>query len=184
MSRFAMLLGLAALSSCASPNPDFFTLAAAPGQPSGVTIRALELRRIGLAGYLDRPEIVRATAQYRLHVADNERWGEPLGRMVERIVTEDLVQRLPQTAVFEESGAISTQPDEVLEIDVQRFDADAAGTVVLLAQVAVRHDQGGAPAKARTIRLTRQPASGSTPDLVAAMSGMLGELTDAIVAML
>jgi uncharacterized lipoprotein YmbA len=176
-----VLLGLA---SCTSPNPDFFTLAAVPGPPANVAIKSLELRRIGLAGYLDRSEIVRATAQYRLHVAENERWGEPLGRMVERILTEDLVQRLPQTAVFAESGAISTQPDEVLEIDVQRFDADASGKVVLLAQVAVRHEQGGTPSNARTLRLTARPASASTPDLVAAMSGELGQLADAIAAML
>jgi uncharacterized lipoprotein YmbA len=180
----AAFLLAAALSGCSSPNPDFFTLAAVPGPRANTTIKSLELRRIGLAGYLDRPEIVRATAQYRLHVADNERWGEPLGRMVERILTEDLVERLPDTTVFAESGAISTQPDEVLEIDIQRFDADADGTVVLLAQVAVRHEQGSTSAIAKTIRLTAKPASPSTADLVAAMSSELGQFADAIASML
>jgi uncharacterized lipoprotein YmbA len=180
----AAVLVAGALWGCSSPNPDFFTLAAVPGPRAGTAIKSLELRRIGLAGYLDRPEIVRATAQYRLHVADNERWGEPLGRMVERILTEDLVERLPGTAVFAESGAISTQPDEVLEIDIQRFDADADGTLVLLAQVAVRHEQGSSPAAARTIRLTATPATTSTADLVAAMSGELGQFADTIAAML
>ena len=58
--------------------------------------------------------------------------------MLGRVLTEDLVERLPGAAVFSESGAISTRPDLVLEIDVQRFDTDATGTLVLLAQVAVR----------------------------------------------
>ena len=186
MNRLArgVLGGVIALAGCASPDPDLFTLAALPGQPSSARVQSVELRRIGLAGYLDRPEIVRATAQYRLHVADNERWGEPLGRMVERVLTEDLVQRLPHAAVFAESGAISTQPEEVLEIDIQRFDADAQGQVVLLAQVAVRHERGRAAASARTVRLTVTPASASTPDLVAAMSATLGQLADAVAGLL
>jgi uncharacterized lipoprotein YmbA len=182
--HLAALALLLALAGCASPNPDFFTLAAIPGQVVSTPVKSLELRRIGLAGYLDRSEIVRGTAQYRLRVAENERWGEPLGHMVERVLTEDLVQRVPQTAVFSESGAISTQPDEVLEVDVQRFDGDAAGAVVLLAQVAVRHEQNRTPASARTIRLTATPASPTTQDLVAAMSAALGQLADAIAAML
>jgi uncharacterized lipoprotein YmbA len=104
--------------------------------------------------------------------------------MVTRVLTEDLVERLPNAAVFSESGAISTQPDEVLEIDVQRFDADASGQVVLLAQVAVRHDRSGAPAIARTIRRTVTPAASDTPALVAAMSQTLGQFADAIAGML
>lgn len=186
MRRWSALLLAAclALAACASPNPDFFTLAAVPGARSTSDIKSLELRRIGLAGYLDRSEIVRATTPYRLHMSDTERWGEPLGQMVTRVLTEDLVERLPNAAVFSESGAISTQPDEVLEVDVQRFDADASGQVVLLAQVAVRHDRSGAPAIARTVRLTVTPAGPDTPALVAAMSQTLGQFADSIAGML
>jgi len=83
--------------------------------------------------------------------------------------------------VFAESGAISTKPDIVLEIDIQRLDADADGTLVLLAQVAVRPD--GQIARASTIRLTQpiaaQPA-GTAEAQVAAMSVALGQLADRI----
>jgi uncharacterized lipoprotein YmbA len=182
--RGAALAAVLGLAACASPNPDFFTLAALPGPRSPSDIKTLELRRIGLAGYLDRSEIVRATTPYRLHLSDTERWGEPLGQMVGRVLTEDLVGRLPNAAVFAESGAISTQPDEVLEVDLQRFDADSSGQVVLLAQVAVRHDRTGAPAIARTIRIAQTPASPATADLVAAMSKTLGAFADQIAAML
>lgn len=182
--RISGLVLLAAISGCASPNPNLYTLASQPGVPVPGAVRSVELRRIGLAGYLDRAEIVRSTAQYRLDVLNNDRWGEPMSSMLDRVLTEDLVERLPNTAVFAESGAISTQPDIVLEIDVQRFDADASGSVVLLAQVAVRRDQTRTPADARTIRLTVTPASPSTRDLVAAESAALGQLADQIAAML
>ncbi|MDA8253124.1 MAG: PqiC family protein [Rhodospirillales bacterium] len=178
------LLPALALAACISPTPELFTLVAVPGPTRRLAAHSVELRRIGLAGYLDRPEIVRAEADYRVQVATNQRWGESLGTMLDRVFTEDLVERLPEVAVFAESGAISTAPDLILEIDVQRFDTDASGTLVVLAQVAVRRADARQTAHAATLRLTEQPASPATRDLVAAMSAALGQLADRVVAML
>jgi uncharacterized lipoprotein YmbA len=175
---------LALLAACSSPNPELYTLAALPGTPAHIAAHAIELRRIGLAGYLDRPEIVRSSAAFRLRLAPNERWGEPLGGMLDRVIAEDLVERLPDTAVFAESGAISTAPDLVLEVEVERFDAEPDGTLVLLAQVALRRGDVGRAAEARTLRLTAAPASATIRDHVAAMSRALAELADAVVTML
>lgn len=183
--RVVALFALLLLGACgSSPNPDLYTLAALPGAATHIAARSVELRRIGLAGYLDRPEIVRSSAAFRLRLAQNERWGEPFGGMLDRVLTEDLVERLPDTAVYAESGAISTEPDEVLEIDVQRFDAEANGMIVLLAQVAVRRGDVNHAAEARTLRLTATPASAATRDHVAAMSRALADLADRIVGML
>jgi uncharacterized lipoprotein YmbA len=180
-----ILLGLAALpAACASPNPELFTLAAVPGPAVRLAAHSVEVRRIGLAGYLDRPEIVHAEADYRVHVIPNARWSEPFGGMLERVFVEDLVERLPGTAVFSESGAISTAPDLILEVDLLRFDGDASGTVVLLAQVAVRRADARELAHARTLRLTARPAGPATRDYVAAMSTALGQLANNVVEML
>jgi uncharacterized lipoprotein YmbA len=182
--RDLIALLLLAPVACSSPNPALYTLAAVPGPEQHSAVRSVELRRIGLAGYLDRGEIVRSAAQYRLDIASNDRWGEPLGSMLDRVFTENLVQRLPGTAVFTESGAITTRPDRIVEIDVQRFDADASGTVVLLAQVAVRREDARIPGTAETVRLTSTPASPATRDLVAAMSAALGKLADMVASRL
>ena len=184
MRCLAAMLLLALPAACSSPPPELYTLAALPGATSHIAARAIELRRIGVAGYLDRPEIVRSSAAYRLQVTSTERWGEPVGSMLNRVFTEDLVERLPGTAVYSESGAISATPDLVLEIDVQRLDADASGDVVLLAQVALRHAGGGQPAEAQTLRLTARPARPGLADHVAAMSRALAQLADQVVAML
>ncbi len=171
-----------ALAGCASPDPTLYTLASVPGMPASAGPRSVELRRVGIAGYLDRPEIVHSAAGYQLQLGHGERWGEPTGSMVERVFTENLVQRLPGASVYSESGAISTRPDLVLEIDLQRLDADASGEVVLLAQVAVRRESGAITADAQTVRLTLRPASDSTRDLVAAESTLLGQLADRVAA--
>ncbi len=182
MRRRALLLGLA-VSACASPEPAYYTLAAVPGVAKGGAPSSVELRRPGIAGYLDRPEIVRAGSAYRLRVATGERWGEPFGDLFGRILAENLNSRLPGSSVFTSAGAISAQADAAVELDVQRFDLDPNGTVVLLAHVAVSRTRRG-PATTRVIRLTQRPSSAATADLVAAMSAALGALADAVADML
>jgi len=182
--RIAVILLAALLAGCASPNPEFFTLAAEPGPVGHLALHGIEVRRVGLAGYLDRSEIVLSSAGFRLMLAQNQRWGEPLGSMLGRVFAEDLIERLPDADVFTEAGAISTAPDLVLEVDVQRFDAEANGELVLLAQVAVRRGDASAPAQARTLHLTVTPAGPTTRDHVAAMSRELGELADQVVGLL
>lgn len=181
------ILLLALLAGCASPQPNFYTLASIPGvarptEAQPTVARAVELRRIGLAGYLDRPEIVRDNGNYQVNFHDTDRWAEPLGTLIERVFTEDLVERLPGTSVYSESGAISTDPDLVVEIDVQRLDP-IAGQAVLLAQIAVRpgREKASRTARAETVRLT-VPAGTTTRDLAAAESALLGQLADAVAA--
>ena len=171
------------LAGCASPPVNLYVLAARPGGVMHAPARSIGVHRIGVAAYLDRPQIVRATAEFRMQVVDGERWGEPLGRMLDRVLTENLVQRLPEASIFSESGAIQADPDIILEVDVQRFDADADGTVTLLAQVAVRRAAGGR-AVARTVRLTSVPAGPGTPALVAALSAVWAEFSNTVATML
>jgi hypothetical protein len=57
------------------------------------------------------------------------------------------------TVVFGEGGAITTEPNAIVEVDVQRLDTDQSGAVVLVAQAARR---GGVT---RAVRLSVKPAS-------------------------
>ena len=174
----------ALLASCASPETAYFALATRPGPVVRGGPKVVELRRIGLPGYLDRPEIVRSNADYRLRIPSSERWGEPLGDMIGRVLAEDLNARMPGAAVFTALGAISSVPDAVVEIDIQRFDAGASNEITLLAQVAVASESRRNRAPAQTIRLAAQAAGPKTGDLVAAMSAVLGQLADRIAAQL
>ena len=183
MKRRAILAALL-LAGCASPDPNFFRLTAVRGVPQGGAPALVELRRPGIAGYLDRPEIVRSNTQYQLHMTSGERWGELFGDMVARVLAEDLNTRLPGTNVFTSTGAISVDPGATIEMDVQRFDADPSGEVQFLAQVAVSRGRNRANATARAVRVTVTPASSATADYVAAMSNALGQAADQIAAML
>ncbi len=148
--------------------------------PAAAMAQSVEIRRPGLAGYLDRSDIVLKSASYRLDVNSQLRWGEPLGDMIGRVISQDLSQRLPGTSVFTQSGAITADPDLRIEIDIQGFDADAAGQVVLTAQVAVEAGHSHVPMSTRHVSFTGQPAGPGAAALVATMSQLLGTLTDQI----
>ncbi len=183
--RRLLTLALAgAVPACTSAEPAIYTLAAVPGTAQRGAPAQVELRRPGLAGYLDRPEIVRSNSAYSLRLTGAERWGEPLGDLFARILAEDLNSRLPGSSVFTSAGSITAEADATIEMDIQRFDADPSGMVVLLAQVAVSRGRARASAATRVVRLTVQPASAKTADLVAAMSTALGQLADALATML
>lgn len=86
--------------------------------------------------------------------------------------------RLPSSNVFTSLGPITADENAVVELDVQRFDADASGQVVLLAQVAVSRGRSRAGSTTRKVRKAVMPAGVSTTELVAAMSQALGQLAD------
>ena len=126
LRRRLLLLLAAAPVGCASPSPTLYVLAPLPGTPQPGGPRTVELREIGLARYLERPQIVRSSEGYRLDVLSNEWWGEPLGAMLGRVLVQELTQRLPGSTVFAESGAISANAVSTVAVNIQRLDADAA----------------------------------------------------------
>ena len=175
---------LLVLTGCASPDPVLFTLAAEPGQAIHSPAGAIELRRIGLARYLDRSGIVRAVTPYRLTVTDEQRWAEPLSRMLERVLAENLSSRLPDKVVYTETSGIDQTSPVILAVDVQGLDLDVSGEVVLAAQASIQRPGDRGVAAARGFRITRHPASANTEGLVAAMSAALAELSDGLALLL
>ena len=165
------------LAGCASPNPKLYTLARVPGPAVSAPARVIEIRHVGLARYLDRPGIVTRVDAYRVTLADNARWAEPLSDMLARVIAADLAARLPASTVFTAAGAISAAPDVSVEIDIQRFDAGAR--FALVAALAVQHPSS-APRLA-TVSLSAPPPGGEE-NQIATMSRLLGDLADRIAA--
>ncbi len=184
LTRRAVLLFPLAAAACSSPEPAFYTLRTTPGIARAGSPRLVELRRPSIAGYLDRSEIVRNSGDYTLSMRAGERWGEPFGSMLSRVLAEDLNTRLPGATVFTAEGSLSAEPDAQVELDIPRFDFGPNGRVLLVAQVAVRSHQKLGTTQTRSVRLEAVPTSPSTADLVGAMSRALGELADAIAALL
>ena len=158
-------LGLPALAACgSSPEPGLYTLAVRQGPSLPKGPRVVQLRDIGLPGYLDRKEIVRSSEDYKLDVRANAWWGEPLGSMLGRVMVIELSQRLPNSKVYSESGAITADPDAVVGVDIQ-FNRPTRSV-------------------ARNFAITKPVATPDNAGHVAATSDAVAELADGIAALL
>jgi uncharacterized lipoprotein YmbA len=178
--RFGLLLIVAFPASCSSPNPSLYVLATVPGPVQGGGPRVVELRAISIPHYLERSQIVRSSEGYRMDVLSNEWWGEPLDTMMNRVLVQEISQRLPRTTVYSDNGAISTPPDATVAVNLQRLDLDRDGAVLLAAQIAVERKTSAAKGVTFTVR----PTDATTQSLVAAMSTATGQLADAIAVLL
>jgi hypothetical protein len=175
-----MMLIVVGLFGCSSPNPDFYTLYSQPGAAARNVAIQIEVRRPGLPGYLDRPNLVRRTEAGQLDISGTERWGTTLGDMVGEVLAENLTLRLPESTVYTEAGAISSEPDLIIEVHLQRFEAMDDGTVQLVAQVALHGSGSSYEAQIRRYELSADPGSTDAEDMVAGMSELLAELAESI----
>jgi uncharacterized lipoprotein YmbA len=181
----AALAALTALTACgSSKDPTLYSLASRPGKQQAGTPKLVELRRPGLAGYLDRASIVTKVADYQLKVAGGDQWAEPLGDMIGRILAQDLTTRMPDTNVFVENGAISAVPEAIVAVDIRRFDASEDGKLTLSVQIVIESGSAARRTVARALTFTAVPKSSDTGELIAAMSNLVGELADSLAAML
>jgi uncharacterized lipoprotein YmbA len=178
------MLAVACLAGCASPDPALYTIKAMHGPVVSGAPKVVLLRQIALAKFLDRPQIVRSSEDFRLQVMANDWWGEPLGAMLGRVLVEELSQRLPGSSVYAESGAVSVSPDATVELNVQRLDADAAGNVLLSAQAAIVFERRRSAPVTRDFRIVVPQATGGVPSEVAAISTAVGQLADGLATML
>ncbi len=178
-------LGLPSLlAACStSPEPVLYTIPVRPGPVLPGGPRIVQLRDIGLASYLDRREIVRSSEGYKLGLARNDWWGEQLHSLLSRVIVVGLSQRLPGSNVYAEGGAISSDPNAVLSVNIQRFDLDQSGVVQLLAQAAVEFNRPKRSA-ARTFTISKAAPSADTAGQVAAMTDAVAELTDGLATLL
>jgi uncharacterized protein len=183
--RLKQLLPVIVLSvmqaACSSPNPELYTIAPISGSERSGAPNIIVLQQIGLARYLERPQIVRSSENYRLDVMSNDMWGEPLGAMLGRILVTELGQRLPRSAVIMETGAVTASPDATIAVNVQRLDEDAAGALVLQALASVTFKGKAAPVL-REFHFSVTPPTVGIPGEVAAISTAVGQLADSIAA--
>ena len=174
---------LAVLAACSSPSPVLYTIAPATGTSQSGGPKVVALQQISIARYLERSQIVRSSENYRLDVMENDWWGEPLGAMLSRVLVEELGQRLPQSTVIGESGAVTAPADATVELNVQQLDKDSSGNLILQAQSSVSFKSRGSPVL-RNFRFTVPPPTPDIPGEVTAISTAVGQLADGIASVL
>jgi hypothetical protein len=100
--------------------------------------------------------------------------------MVASTVAENLGQRLTTSTVYTEGGAISSTPDILVELELQRFELAEDGTVQLSAQVAVHWPEPPGAVRLNQHAFSVRPNDHRAGTLVAEMSRLLAQLSNSI----
>lgn len=155
-----------------------------PGTPQRGGPDLVTLHEISIARYLQRSQIVQSTSDYRLNVQSNDWWDEPPSAMLNRVLVEELSQRLPGTEVLAELGAVSADASAVVQLNILRMEAGPNNMLNLEAQIAVGDKRDGRPFLRKVANLTVPIAGSDTRSTVAAISLAVGQLADIIASML
>ena len=182
------LIGLL-VSGCGSfsPRPDpsrFFTLTPLPQAEETATKRAADsvgisvgIGPIRFPEYLDRQEIVTRIGQNQIDVSENDRWAAPLEENFTRVLSQNLSALVPTQWINPYPWPIDKRPSYQVEIEVLRFEANAAGDVQLSARWVVLDANKKNSIHYRESRLSRRAKTKSTEASVAALSEALGDLS-------
>ena len=180
-------LSIITLTACASSPPtQFYSLAPvaaqspAPQSDSSAS-RAVPLRiaAVHIPPALDRREIVRFGAGDRLDISGEHRWGAPFDEMVQQVLTQDLVERLPPDNVVLPLGPAPSDTQSVI-VDLLQFQSDAGDNVVLQGSWSLLMPGQSSPALVRNFRYEESASAQNFGDEAAAMSRLLGRLADDI----
>ncbi len=184
--RTLLAIGVAALAAgCASSPPtQFFTLEPIPASHSlpEVPHGPIQIVAVHIPPLLDRDQIVREGSPGALIVSDRHRWGAPLGEMMRGVLTQDLLLRLPATAVVLPQQPAPAQTN-TLTVDVLRFEADGSGSIILEGAWSLVPPGSDNSTVNLGIHIT-EPASGADyAPQVHAMSLALAQLADDIAGL-
>lgn len=180
LAALGLLVGLA-VAGCSSPQTNFYTLASvdapstapATARP-GLTIGVGPVR---LPEYVDRPEIVIRRNAYAVDLAIFDNWAAPLDDRFPEVLILDLAAQLPADQVIVFPPRLPTPVDVQVEVSVNQFDVDTAGTATLIAEWRLRSPGGQPLPQTGRTRVTATATDASMQAKVAALSQTVVQLS-------
>ena len=181
----AALAGLAMAGCAETPPTRFYTLSALEDAPGGTLPANLPDLTVGigpvtLPPYLDRPQLVTRAGGNRMVLADFDSWVEPLQGMFARVLAENLALLLGTDDVLLLPQDRDFALDRQVEVDVTRFDVDAAGNAVLDARWWVFGRGGDKLLRSGRSAITEPTQAGDHTAAAAALSRALGAMSQEI----
>ena len=133
IDRGLLLAALLGLAACGASEPTRFYLLSpeqtATAEPLAGPVVFVDQATI--APYLDRAQIVSRIVPDPVAFSDMRTWAEPVTSMITRYIVDELGARFGPDRVLETPARRDLTPDFRLALDVQRFDGDQAGLMVL-----------------------------------------------------
>ena len=176
------LLAAVALIGCApSQQTQFYTLS---GVETAEELSTDGRMRLGvgpvyLPAYLDRPQVVTRSGANRMNVSEADQWAEPLETTFQRVLSENLSNRLSTDRIATLPARRDVPLDHQVEVEVTRFDADETGKIVLDARWRIFDGRGDRLLhRGRAVTEERVATTGNYEQIAAAMSRCLAAMSD------
>ena len=174
------------LAGCASSPPvHFYTLhAVRPGSAeTGAAGSPVRITVVHIPASLDCDEIARRITPDTVAFSDQHRWAAPLDQIIQRVLTEDLMQRLPAERVLAPQSPLPPHATEIV-IDLVRFDRDPSGVVELDGRWSLLRAGTGKLLQSRPLHLHVRSDGEDYASQTEAMSTALGRVADVIASAL
>ena len=173
------------LASCGTTPPNSYYLLSAnsAGQSPGKQSPSLGIGPIEIPEYLNRNGLVYNREENRLHIANYERWAEPIGSGIERVMTLNLASLLNTENIQAFPWYRSEEPDYGVQVTVMLLDADD-DQATLIAEWVIQKPESGEILNRRISQLYHNmPAGEVSPSQIApAYSHLLNQLSEVIAA--
>ena len=187
-SGIAALLTVLLLAGCAgqSPRVDFYVLSAdtrsvgdagAAGKCSG---QAISVGPISWPRYLDQPRIVTRAGTNRLETSEFNRWGGSLEDDFSRTVIRNLSSLLQSGLVMNYRSSAHLHPVYRVEMEVQQFDGQLGGDVMLDVKWGIIAETSGELEKVATSTIQKSTSGSDYEALVNASSMAVAQLSGEI----
>jgi len=168
---------------CASRRPDhFYALSVEPAQTnaarSGFT-RQVSLH-VTLPSLVDRSELV-LTSREQVSILEHERWASPLLDQFGATLGQDIEARRADLVIANRSLEQGKLPSSKISLEIVRWTAQRGGRVSLETRWRVTDSISGNVSVGRDI-VSAGIASDNYEQVVAAISGCIGQLADKLVA--
>lgn len=152
----ALVLALAVLllaAACGSTPPTRWFVLVPTAPVPGTLARpdlSVEVEPVVLPASLQRPQLVTRIGQHELHLADFERWAEPLEDNIGAVLAEDLGRLLGTERVWSGAGRPAGQTTWRVAVEVLRLDGEPGDELVLVARWMLSDGDGTTRSTGRT----------------------------------
>ncbi len=116
--------------------------AAGAAAPLETPLGVVGVLKVTVPGWIDRPQVTGRAASGQVVADEFARWGEPIGRGVQRVVAENLAALLPDRRVVAAPFAPSQAVDRRVDLGITEAARQADGSVLVEARWAVLGPKG------------------------------------------
>ena len=156
--------------------------AAATGDATG---GVLGVQRVSVPGWMDRPEITARDGKDEVVPDALARWGEPITRGIQRVVTDNLAALLPQRHLVAAPFAPSQPVDHRIDVTITECARQTDDRVLLEARWAILGPDGAVLVRRRSshrtgVVATAEATVSATSEALAVLSGEIAAAVRAL----